>query len=343
VAKPNIVLFLTDDQDVELGSLHAMNRTTALLRDGGATLAAHRVTTPICCPSRVSLLSGRYAHHAGVNYTNASGWCSLGVYWKGPLQNVSLPTYVRAAGYATGLFGKVSHARHRFIVGISRALQLNDLRSRVYTPSPPPPPPPPALKETNANDASTISPGWDRFFALGGTSEGHYYGDWFADQGERYDASDEEYMTDLIANRSLAWIDLQLVAKKPFFACVRVTGSDGRTHPPPHSAAQRGAHPCCAALAHARPSRRCGPPSAHRYIAPHAPHTRATPAPESDGYFVDEIAPRPPSWNASGADKHWMVASQMPLTAKCASASDELYRNRLRALLGVDQLVGEGG
>ena len=254
-SKPNIVLFLTDDEDVELGSLHAMNRTTALLRDGGATLAGHRVTTPICCPSRITLLSGRYAHHAGVNYSNTSGWCSNGVYWKGPLQHQALPTYIQAAGYTTGIFGK----------------------------------------ETNANDATTISPGWDRFFVLGGTSEGHYYSDWFADQGTRFNASGEEYMTDLIANRSLAWMETQLEAKRPFFA----------------------------------------------YIAPHAPHTRATPAPGTDGYFVDEQAPRKPSWNASASDKHWMVAEQEPLTALCASASDELYRNRLRALLGVDQLVGE--
>ena len=190
-----------------------------------------------------------------MNYTNSSGWCSAGVYWKGPLQNLSLPTYVRDAGYKTGIFGK----------------------------------------ELNANDAETVSPGWDRFFVLGGSSEGRFYGDWFADQGERYDATDEEYMTDLIANRSLAWMAEQLEARRPFFA----------------------------------------------YIAPHAPHTRATPAPGSDGYFREEVAPRLPSWNVSGADKHWMVQVQEPLTEKCAAASDELYRNRLRSLLGVDQLVGE--
>ena len=38
---------------------------------------------------------------------------------------------------------------------------------------------------------------------------------------------------------------------------------------------------------------------------------------------------------------HWLVRAQEPLTPKCISASDELYRNRLRALLGVDELVGE--
>ena len=101
-------------------------------------------------------------------------------------------------------------------------------------------------------------------------------------------------MTDLIQNRSLAWMGEQLVAERPFFA----------------------------------------------YIAPHAPHTRATPAPGTDGYFVNERAPRTPAWNASAHDKHWMVAQQPPLSAACVRSSDELYRDRLRALLGVDRLVG---
>ena len=252
---PNVVLFLTDDEDVQLGSLSAMNRTTALMREGGTTLRRHYVTTPICCPSRVSLLSGRYAHNAGAQSNLPSGWCGVGTYWKAPLQNLSLPTYVRRAGLATGIFGK----------------------------------------ELNVNDDTYISPGWDRFFVLGGTSEGRYYTDWFNDQGKRYNATAGEYMTELIANRSLAWMGEQLAKEQPFFA----------------------------------------------YIAPHAPHTRATPAPGTDGYFTERKAPRWPSWNLSAPDKHWMVAQQEPLTELCASASDELFRNRLRALLGVDRLVGQ--
>jgi N-acetylglucosamine-6-sulfatase len=31
------------------------------------------------------------------------------------------------------------------------------------------------------------------------------------------------------------------------------------------------------------------------YIAPHAPHTRATPTPDTEGYFFDWKAPRLPS------------------------------------------------
>ena len=122
--KPNVVLFLTDDEDVQLGSLHAMNRTRALMQRGGTTLRRHYVTTPICCPSRISLLAGRYAHNTGAVTGTKAGWCAVGEYWKAPMQNHSLPTWVRRAGLTTGIFGK----------------------------------------ELNVNDDAYISPGWDRFF-----------------------------------------------------------------------------------------------------------------------------------------------------------------------------------
>lgn len=90
-----------------LGSLHVMNRTKALFMEGGATFENFFVTTPICCPSRISLLSGRWAHNSGAVATTPAGWCSLGKFWGGPGQTKALPTYLHAAGVKTGLFGKV--------------------------------------------------------------------------------------------------------------------------------------------------------------------------------------------------------------------------------------------
>ena len=106
-----------------------MNTTMSLLAEGGTTLHNYFVTTPICCPSRISYLSGRYAHNTGAIATTNAGWCSVGKFWKGPGQQNALPTYIQKAGVATGIFGK----------------------------------------EVNVNDDTYISPGWDRFFVLGGT------------------------------------------------------------------------------------------------------------------------------------------------------------------------------
>lgn len=63
--KPNIVLIVTDDQDVTMKGLQPMVAAKKLIADLGMDFKYAYATTPICCPSRASILTGRYLHNTG--------------------------------------------------------------------------------------------------------------------------------------------------------------------------------------------------------------------------------------------------------------------------------------
>lgn len=62
---PNVVLLLTDDQDLVLGGFVAenMRHTFKRIKGGGADFTQWRIHTPICAPSRSELQTGRYYHN----------------------------------------------------------------------------------------------------------------------------------------------------------------------------------------------------------------------------------------------------------------------------------------
>ena len=60
---PNIVIFITDDLDNELHGLVPLKKTRKWLP---TKFSNAFVSTPICCRSRASLLTGKYQHNTQV-------------------------------------------------------------------------------------------------------------------------------------------------------------------------------------------------------------------------------------------------------------------------------------
>src|SRR5690349_2695266 len=58
--RPNFLIIVTDDQRFD--TMKYMPHTQELIFDQGVTFSNGFVTTPFCCPSRVSIFTGMYAH-----------------------------------------------------------------------------------------------------------------------------------------------------------------------------------------------------------------------------------------------------------------------------------------
>ena len=68
--KPNIVFILTDDQDLHMNSLSYMPYLEKHLLEQGTYFRRHYCTVALCCPSRVSLWTGKAAHNTNVTDVN---------------------------------------------------------------------------------------------------------------------------------------------------------------------------------------------------------------------------------------------------------------------------------
>jgi arylsulfatase A-like enzyme len=102
--KPNVVLIIADDQGyADLGFTNTLidvfTPRLDQLASEGIYLPNAYATSPICNPSRVGMITGRYQQRWG-NYYYGGG---QGI----PDEVVTLPERFKAAGYATGYFGKV--------------------------------------------------------------------------------------------------------------------------------------------------------------------------------------------------------------------------------------------
>ncbi|MEK6278604.1 MAG: sulfatase-like hydrolase/transferase, partial [Actinomycetota bacterium] len=111
-SRPNIVLIQTDDMtrqdlyttfpDPTTGlPIAVMPNTLNYLAGGGVNFNRYYVSNPLCCPSRASLLGGRYSH----NNLVLTNFFPSGGYYKFDKQN-NVAVWLRNAGYRTSHVGK---------------------------------------------------------------------------------------------------------------------------------------------------------------------------------------------------------------------------------------------
>jgi len=102
-ARPSIVVIVADDLDAR--SVERMPRVAALLAEQGVRFDDSFATLPLCAPSRVSLLTGRYAHNHGVRHNGGDGG-GFAELRRGGGEAATVATWLKAAGYRTALLGK---------------------------------------------------------------------------------------------------------------------------------------------------------------------------------------------------------------------------------------------
>ena len=103
--RPNVVFILVDDMGY--GDFSAFNGglsntpTLDALMQESVCLTQHYTGSPVCNPSRASLMTGRYSHRTGS--LDTLEWWGLE---RLALRETTLADVFKAAGYATGLVGK---------------------------------------------------------------------------------------------------------------------------------------------------------------------------------------------------------------------------------------------
>jgi arylsulfatase A len=99
---PNIILLLTDDQGYGDIGIHGNDKIQTPNLDRFATEGVEFTrfyVSPVCAPTRASLMTGRYFYRSGVLHTYRGGARMDG-------DEVTLAELLKAVGYRTGIFGK---------------------------------------------------------------------------------------------------------------------------------------------------------------------------------------------------------------------------------------------
>ncbi|HET9220780.1 MAG TPA: sulfatase-like hydrolase/transferase [Terriglobia bacterium] len=209
--RPNVVLIMSDDLGyADLSSYGATDIRTpnidSLGRDG-IKLTDFYANGVLCSPTRAALINGRYQQRYRIDSVIGGATPPL------KITGASLPQLLKNNGYATGLIGKWH------------------LGSTVET--------------------GPRAHGFEYFFGFLGSHIDFYHHnrgaaapDLWENDASIYPQLDGEYMTDLITDRSIRFIEQSAAANRPFFVDVAYNAPHWPYQPPgkPSPAPGTGAH-----------------------------------------------------------------------------------------------------
>jgi N-acetylglucosamine-6-sulfatase len=178
--RPNIVFVLTDDLSENL--VRFMPHVVQM-EHSGETFGNYFVTDSLCCPSRASILTGRFPHDTRV-FDNSPPEGGYSVFHERGEERETFAVALQREGYSTALMGKY----------------LNG-----YKPAGSP-----------RESGSQVPPGWSEWDVAGDgypeygyqmNSDGHV---------QSYGYRSNEYLTDVIARKGLGFIARSAAQRRPF-------------------------------------------------------------------------------------------------------------------------------
>ena len=200
-ARPNIILVLTDDLDVKLGTLDMLPGFKALFRDQGVTFANSFVSESLCCPSRATIQRGQWVHNHQV-LGNKAPEGGFEKFHSLKEDQSTVGTWLHAAGYRTGFVGKY----------------LNGYPDTA--------------------DPTFVPPGWDEWDS---PAKGNAYGEYNYTLNENgslvgYGNQPEDYLTDVLSRKATRFVKQAGDGRQPFFLVVATYAPHQPATPAPRHA-----------------------------------------------------------------------------------------------------------
>jgi N-acetylglucosamine-6-sulfatase len=196
--RPNVIIILTDDMDFSL--MPFVKNTENLIGGNGATFTNYFVTSPLCCPSRSSMIRGQYPHNTHV-LSNDFPAGSFRRFFVDGSESETLAVWLKRSGYQTSLIGKYLNGYPIFA-------------GHNYVPA-----------------------GWTDwhalFYQMPGESGNWYNGYTLVENGPlvKYDNSPQNYSTDVFKEKSIKFIDQSVASGKPFFLLLSLYAPHGPSIP----------------------------------------------------------------------------------------------------------------